>query len=412
MKSGKKDMDRRTFLKTTVVGSTSLALTRGFGGNGLAAEPAEDNSSKKMPTRILGKTGVPVSILSLGGGVDWTINQTLLRVAYNQGINSWDTAYIYENGKSEIGIGQYFEKYPEDRKKIFLSTKARATEPKGMTEQLNTSFERLKTDYIDSFNMHMVGRPEILTPEIKAWVEQGKKEGKFRFFGFSCHSNMAKMLMYASNLGWIDTITTSYNFNIMNDDDIKKGIDACYRAGIGLIAMKSQALFYDNPYYPLGPAKDEDFKVAESFMAKGYTPHQARLKAVWTDERIATCLSEMKNLTMLKDNVVAATDSIKLTGSDMDMLNRLAHANRSFYCQSCMRCESAMGSESRIADVLRYMMYFNSYGKTDDARRLFSEMPEAVRNSLAARDYSHAEQVCPNKIQIGKAMKEAVRVLA
>ena len=412
MTSGKKKMDRRTFLKTTVIGSTSLALTTGFVSNDLAAERVKDNSSRKMPTRILGKTGVPVSILALGGGVDWTINQSLLKMSVNMGINYFDTAHNYENGKSEIGIGQYFEKYPEDRKKIFLCTKSEATEPKGMTEQLNTSLERMKTDYIDSYNLHMVGKPETLTPEIKAWVEQGKKEGRFRFFGFSCHANMAKMLIHASNLGWIDTITSSYNYNIMHNDDIKSGIDACYRSGIGLVAMKSQGLFFDKPYNPLGPVKDEDLMITESFMAKGYTLQQARLKAIWTDERIATCLSEMKNLTMLKDNVAAATDSSKFSDSDMDMLNRLSQANRSFYCQGCMRCESVMGSESRIADVLRYMMYFNSYGKTDDARRFFSELPETVRNSLAERDYSHVEQVCPNKIQLGKVMKEAVRILA
>jgi hypothetical protein len=64
-----------------------------------------------------------------------------------------------------------------------------------------------------------------------------------------------------------------------------------------------------------------------------------------------------------------------------------------------------------IPDVLRYMMYYNSYCKTDDARRLFRELPEPVRNSLALRDYSTAEVVCPNKIEIGKAMREAIRML-
>jgi predicted aldo/keto reductase-like oxidoreductase len=197
----------------------------------------------------------------------------------------------------------------------------------------------------------------------------------------------------------------------MNDDDIKKGIDACHRAGIGLIAMKSQALFFDNPYYPLGPAKDEDFKVTESFMAKGYTPHQAKLKAVWTDERIATCLSEIKNLTMLKDNVAAAVDSKQLSGRDMEMLNGLSQANRDFYCQGCMMCESVMASESRIHDILRYMMYYNSYGERDEARRLFRALPASVKNGLVSKDYSPAENACPRNINIGKMMRKAVKIL-
>jgi uncharacterized protein len=406
-------IDRRTFLKTTGIASASLAMTAGLAGNLLAAEPGNNKASKKMPTRILGKTGIPVSILSLGGGVDWTINQSLLRMSLNMDIHYWDTAHDYENGKSELGIGQYLEKYPEDRKKIFLASKSSfANGITGMTERLNTSFERTKTDYMDLYALHMADKPDILTPELKAWVEQRKKEGKIRFFGFSCHANMAQMLMHASNLGWIDVVTTSYNYNIMNDDDIKRGIDACNRSGIGLVAMKSQGLFFNRPYNPLGPVKDEDLVVMESFMAKGYTLQQARLKAVWTDERITTCLSEMKNLTMFKDNVAAATDNVQLSGNDMRMLNRLSQANRSFYCKGCMRCESFMASESRINDILRYLMYYNSYGKRDEARRLFRELPEEIKRNITLKDYSLAERACPHNIRISKAMREAVRLLA
>ena len=86
--------------------------------------------------------------------------------------------------------------------------------------------------------------------------------------------------------------------------------------------------------------------------------------------------------------------------------------NKNLYCKGCIRCEAVMDSETMIADGLRYIMYFNSYGRTDDARQFFRELPEHARNGLAARDYSHAEQVCPNKIQTGKAIKEAARILA
>jgi hypothetical protein len=57
------------------------------------------------------------------------------------------------------------------------------------------------------------------------------------------------------------------------------------------------------------------------------------------------------------------------------------------------------------------MMYYTSYGKRDDARQLFMQLPESIRNSLALRDYSSAERVCPNRIEIGRAMREAARIL-
>jgi predicted aldo/keto reductase-like oxidoreductase len=415
MSSKEKKMDRRTFIKTTGVGSASLALSVGLSCKLRNAEAAQENPSdnKLMPTRIFGKTGFPVSILSLGGGVDWTINQSLLKMAFNIGINFWDSAHNYENGKSEVGIGQYFEKYPEDRKKIFLASKPDLGEVGKMNDQLNTSLERLKLDSLDLYLLHGANKTEILTPEVKAWVERLKKGGKIRFFGFSCHANMAQMLMHSAKIGWIDAIMPSYNFNIMNDDEIKKAVDACYQAGVGLVAMKSQGLtaYVEDPYLPLGPLKDEDLKVTESFMAKGYTPQQAKLKAIWTDERISSCVSQIKNLTILKSNVAAATDRIKLSESDMGMLNRLAQANRSLYCQGCMRCESAMPSECRIHDIMRYMMYYNSYGEKDEARRLFRALPASLRKGLASKDYSPAENACPRNIKIGKMMRKAVRIL-
>ena len=400
----KKCMDRRTFLKTAGMGGASLAVSTGLTGKLPAVET--DSSFKSMPKRILGKTGVSVSILGMGGSIDSSGYQLLLRMGLNMGINYWDSSYNYGNGKNEQVIGQFFSKYPEERKKVFQVTKAsRTTEPEGMTKQLNISLKRMQTDYVDLYLMHMLQDPGLLTPEIKAWVEQRKKEGKIRFFGFSCHANMARMLMRASALGWIDAVMSSYNYQLMNDDDINRGIDACTKANIGLIAMKIQGERIRTSDSP------EDFAVINHFINKGYTLQQARHKAVWEDERITASLSEMTNLTMIKENVAAATDGVRLSYIDREMLNRHAQNNRKFYCQGCLNCESVMGRESGIPDILRYMMYHNSYGKTDYARRLFRELPETVRNSLASRDYSAAERACPHNIEIGKAMREAGRIL-
>ena len=402
----KKCMDRRTFLKTTGLGGASLALSAGLAGKLPAAEASDKSSLKSMPRRVLSKTGVPVSILGMGGSIDSSGYQVLLRVGLNMGINYWDSSYNYGNGRNEQVIGQFFSKYPEERKKVFQVTKAsRTTEPAGMTKQLDISLERMQTDYIDLYLMHMLQDPGLLTPEIKAWAEQKKKEGKIRFFGFACHANMARMLMHASTLGWIDALMTSYNYQLMNDEGIKRGIDACARANIGLIAMKIQGERFRTSDSP------EDHTIINHFINKGYTLQQARHKAVWEDERITTCLSEMTNLTILKENVAAAVDGVRLSDTDREMLDKHARNNRSLYCHGCMKCASVMGADSRIHDVLRYMMYYNSYGKTDDARRLFRELPETVQNSLASRDYSPAEHACPYNIEIGKAMKEAARIL-
>jgi len=406
MSPEKKKMDRRAFLKTAGIGSASLALSAGLSNRALAFEDTNKSSSKEIPTRVLGKTGVRVPILALGGIIDWTINQNILRMAFNMGVHYWDTAPVYGNGKSEIGIGQYFAKYPEDRKKIFLASKASgANNPEGMTRCLELSFERMNTDYIDLYLMHGLRSPELLTPEVKAWAEQKKNEGKIRFFGYTTHVNNSEMFVQTSTLGWIDAVMAIYNYRIMTDGDISKGIEACKKAGIGFVAMKVFGHRFMSAESP------EDLEVTNYFMEKGYTPEQAKLKAVWKDERIASSCVLMKNLTMLKDNVAAATDNLELSKREINMLKRLAESTRNSYCQGCGRCLSVMGSESGIPDVLRYMMYYNGYGERDRAREQFRHLPEAVKKDLASRDYSHAECACPHNIEIGKAMREAVKIL-
>lgn len=452
METKKKRMDRRTFLKASTLGSASLALSAGIAGQSKAAEAEMSTASKEIPTRFLGKADVSVPILALGGN-DWTTNQSLLRMAFKMGVTCWDAASDYDNGKCELGLGQYIAKYPEDRKKIFLITKASGTtDPKKMTDLLTQSLERMQTDYIDLYSMHGIQDLNVLTPEIRAWAEQKKKEGKIKFFGFTAHGNVAKMLMGAANHAWIDSVNTSYNYQLMKDDDVKKGMDAIAKAGIGFIAMKTQAQQFgppqnmpqgqegrppgpegtpqgrgEGPPGPGGPSQGqgpppemqaqtandqaEELSAMSHFLKKGYTLEQAKLKYVWEDERVTTCLSKISNLTILKDNVAAATDNQKLSSLDIMVLDRLAENTCSFYCRGCMRCESVMLSESRISDVLRYMMYYNSYGERDEARELFRQIPDSIRSAIASRDYSRAEGACPNKIKIGSAMREAVRVL-
>jgi len=243
------------------------------------------------------------------------------------------------------------------------------------------------------------------------------------------------MLAHAATLGWIDAVMASYNYQLMEDDDMKRAVDACTEANIGLVAMKTQGQRSMGPPPNMPPGREEgppgsagtprdedgqpqaeteaaeDLSALSHFMDRGYTPEQAKLKAVLEDDRIAVCLSEMTNLTMVKENVAAATDGVRLSEKDRAMLGRLAMRDRGLYCRGCMRCESVTGAGCGIPDVLRYMMYYHSYGKRDDARRLFRELPEGTRDSLATRDYAAAELGCPNRIKIGHAMREAVRLL-
>lgn len=408
MESEKRCMDRRTFLKATGAGGASLALSGGLVESALAVDNQQNNSNRKMPARTLGKSGLQVPILGLGGALDWTTNQNLLRMCFNMGVTFWDTADGYGNGNSEVGIGQYLAKYPEDRKKLFIATKAmNKYDPKQISDSIDSSLKNMNTDYIDLFHYFNINSADMFSPEIRQLAEQKKKEGKIRLFGLTSHLfNGAQFLTQIADAGWFDAVMIVLNYVQMQKDEIKKGLDALTKAGVGIIAMKTQVKNVNTEETP------EQLKALEHFMQKGYTLEQAKLKAVWSDESIASACSNITNMTILKDNVVAATDNVKLSSGDFKVLNRLAGATRSSYCAGCGRCIAVMGAESRIPDIMRYMMYYHGYGERDHARKLFRELPGALRGRLATMDYSPAEAACPHRIQIGKVMMEASFLLA
>ncbi len=153
---------RRDFLKTAgIAGAGSLLAPVGS-----LAKAADETD--KIPQRPFGKTGIDVPILSFGGSLNTSLSMLVLRQAVKWGVTHWDTANTYMGGRSEKGMGKYFEKYPADRQRIFLVTKSHAWTTEGMSEDLDLSLERLQTDYIDLYFMHSVSSGSELTSEKKA----------------------------------------------------------------------------------------------------------------------------------------------------------------------------------------------------------------------------------------------------
>jgi predicted aldo/keto reductase-like oxidoreductase len=332
----------------------------------------------------------------------------MFRQAMKMGVTYWDTADGYGWGKNEKAIGKYFAKFPNDREKMFLVTKAATSDPNKLTEKLNTSLHRMNTSYVDMYLIHHVKDvKDELTSEVKSWAEKVKTDGKIRFFGFSTHKNMERTMLAAAKLGWIDGIMMSYNYRLMIKDDMKRAVDACVKAGIGLTAMKTQAAFSANFYASIGSETDDALDLTESFLNKGYTEEQAKLKVVWENPNIASICSAMPNMTILQANVAAALNKNKLSLKDKQLFEQYARETAGGYCAGCAdNCEPAVDFRVPISDVLRCSMYYDSYGDRDKALALFNTLPTDQKRNIRKTDYSKAEEICPQKIQIGRVLKK------
>jgi len=412
--SGKKGIfSRRNFIKTAFgagLGSVLVSLS--------ALKHAYGSTLTKIPEQIIvpkrpfGKTGVDVSILSLGGVLK-SSDLLIFRQALKMGVTYWDTADSYGWGKNEKAIGKYFAKYPNDREKVFLVTKGGTSDPNKLTKKLNTSLQRMNTSYVDLYFIHYVNDVKSeLTDEVKTWAENAKAKGKIRFFGFSTHKNMENTMLAGAKLGWIDGIMMSYSYRLMVKDEMKKAVDACVKAGIGLTAMKTQAAFSANFYASIGSETDEALKLTENFIKKGYTAEQAKLKVVWENPHIASICSAMPNMTILQANVAAALNKQDLSEGDKQRLRQYAQLTAPGYCAGCANiCESEINFKVPITDVMRFLMYARCYGELEDAKSRFNEIPLNVRKRIAHLDYKKAEQKCTQRMEIGRLMKEAATEL-
>ena len=422
MKESQNEINRRNFLKTIGAAGLVPAMAQITAGIASGEEKDDPNAPAKtqepklpqVPVRKLGKTGIKIPVLSLGTMFNLIDNQIILRSTLKWGVNYWDTAHNYGGGNSELGVGKFLKDNPEVRKNIFLATKASGANTIDEIEQrLQTSLKRMNIDYIDLYYApHAASGPDKLTDELKNWTESAKKRKLIRFFGFTVHKNMADCLLAAAKLDWIDVIMTSYNFRFMQDEKMRAAVDACYKANIGLIAMKTTGKTTIQ-WAKQTLETEADKKLIEHLLQKGYTQEQATIKLALEDERISGACVGMENVAVLTANVAAVLDKTKLTQADFEVFKEYADATCSGYCAGCAEiCDSALPDAPYVSDIMRYLMYYNSYGKKGWARELFAGIPGDVRNRLLTIDYSAAEARCPQHLPIAKLVSEAVSKLA
>ncbi len=437
MKEKQNKIDRRNFLKTVGAAGLVPAFTKAssvFASAQTKPGPNEPppfdlNALKKpqkprpllVPKRKLGKltqldkTGkkkVPVKVacLSLGMMFNALDQQLVLRKAIQYGVTYWDTAYSYNGGNSELGVGKFLKKYPKLRKKMFIASKASSTRTiADVEDRLQTSLKRMNTDYIDLYYLHNIKSTERLTDELRDWAKSAKQRKLIRFFGFTTHTKMTECLNFGAKLDWIDVIMTKYNFRELQNKKLNAAIDACYKAGIGLIAMKAVGK---------GSAAkkiktEEERKLVAHFLKRGFTEGQAKIKVVLQDKRFSSVCVGRGNVRELDLNVAAVLDKTEFTPEDLKVFRKVSQETCSGYCAGCANiCSSAVPDMPYVSDIMRYLMYYNSYGEQDSARELFAQLPAEARNKLLKTDYSLAEARCPQRMPIAKLMAEAAKKLA
>jgi len=397
------DSTRREFLKATLGAGAGLTLGGAIPGSDALAEEAAAAAASSVPRKKLGTTGEEIPILLLGGGAGFDVKYSkVLHRAFDEGCNYIDTALVYANGESHRAVGTFIKQIG-DRKKLWITTKGPSENAtvESYTKDLDTCLDQMQTDYADLYFMHEVDDLKYLDPEYLQMGDRLRKSGKTRYFGFSCHGkHLVALLDKAAKVGGIDTIMFRYNFAKYGDLELNKAVDACKKAGIGLIAMKTQNSV---------PGDQENVK---KFQSKNFNIHQAKLKAVWADERIDAAVSHMDNTDKLAENIAAAKSPEALSMNEFQQLQRFARASAHESCQGCAHiCEPLMGGEVKVADTLRFLMYKECYGEPEKAAALYRRLTPAQR-AFESASCARASAACPQGIDIAARLADARRALS
>jgi predicted aldo/keto reductase-like oxidoreductase len=235
-------MKRRTLLGGLLGGLTMKA----------AARPARARNpvpaAGEIPMRTFGKTGAKLTIIGLAGGRFPLISPdeavALTRRAVSLGINYFDTAHGYWDGRSEEVYGQVL---PEVRKDVFLTTKSTERTRKGAEEELHLSLKRLRTDYVDLWQVHGiqdkddVARVFAKGGAIEAF-EAARKAGKCRFIGFTGHHDPeAHLEMLRSYDGWDSILMPLHIADPLYLSFEQRVLPVAVERGMGIQGMKNFA---------------------------------------------------------------------------------------------------------------------------------------------------------------------------
>jgi predicted aldo/keto reductase-like oxidoreductase len=337
-----RNINRRKFLSISALAGASAVVPQISGSKSATAAPVDD-ADKKIVTRVLGKTGMEIPILSMG--VMRADNPAVVRAAYNSGLTHFDTAHGYQNGKNEEMLGVFFK--DKDRNTFTIATKGKANLKSDNFEQdyeklLNTSLRRLQMDYVDIFYAHAIGNTgEVNNPRLIKMLKKFKDEGKIKHIGFSTHAHKPAQIDEAIATGVYEVCLVSYNFKLdilpELDAAIQRGVDA----GMGFVAMKSMA----------GGVADAD--------ATSKINGAACLRWVWQNKNITTAIPGFTSFDLL-DNCLEAALSPKLEESDIKYLAGLKEKEL-LYCQNCGNCVKECSKHLPVPDIMRAYMYNYGY---------------------------------------------------
>ena len=318
-------MDRRQFMAALVT-TVAVGTTRARVSFTSESEKQEKPGGRAIPKRVLGKTGVEVSVLILGGVAAMKNAPTakfhpaeLANAALDAGINYFDTAPSYANGQSERNYGEVLT---TRRKEVFLATKTGNRSYDGAMRDVEASLKRLHTDRVDLLQIHGVKAKEDFvkwdkTDGVLKALHKLRDEKVTRFIGVTGHES-AEPMRRAIELFDFDTVLTTFNPTMRRRPYQELVLGLARKKEMGILAMKVMGGGYGS--LAVGnPIKNDDVWYHDE------APRQAQagiLIRYALGLPISAAVVGMGSLEHLRGNVSAARETQPLSKKERKVLEK------------------------------------------------------------------------------------------
>jgi len=358
-----KTNNRRDFLKKSIMGLSGTALLAS-GASLDASGKAIENTSAKLPTRPLGKTGIHTPLISMGAS--GITSPGLVKAAYESGVKLFFSANYYGRGNNEILVGEGLKGLPRDSFLVGTAAipddmnKSAGTLMSGFTAEkymktAEASLKRFGLETIDFVLLPFASKKETIQNEaVLKTFEQLKKQGKVKYVGIASHGGTVEALNAAAETGVYDVAMIGYNYKTQNLEELNTAINHSAKAGMGIVAMKTTA---GAARSKSGPSINTD----------------AALKWVLQNENISSIVSGMTSVELVQKNL-KMIQNLKMTEQELKELGMTSDNGLGLYCQQCQQCVPQCPHHLDIPTIMRSYMYAYGYKNLEQAWHTLAEV--------------------------------------
>ena len=336
--------------------------------------------------------------------IDYNKAQELVDIAYENGVNYFDTAYMYHAGKSEKFIGQALKKYP--RESYYLADKLpiwMCKKPADMQKIFDKQLQRTGIDCFDFYLLHSLDKGNFEKCEKYGaydFLLEKQKQGLIKNIGFSFHGTINDLKAIVAAHHW-DFAQIQMNYLDWKNQDAKTQYEILTEAGIPVIVME-----------PVRGGKLADVPKRVEELFKNNAPDKSiaswAIRFCATHDNVLTILSGMNAKEQMLDNLQSLTDFVPMTDVELKICQNAASIINESEIIPCTGCDDCADCPKSV----KISTIFDVYNKL----KTEEYTAEQAKEKYAQIDVNHTQCVacgkckehCPQSIDIPKMLSETI----